>query len=715
MGLSLRQRIFLRLEGLLILLIIAVFISTAAFDIPNHYRDSKALYGKQAHILARQSSELILWDDRFGLKKLLTKVVQSDEAIGYAFIENNTVPLVHTFAKGVPQELLALYSARVSVEAPDNITLEDEQGQIWFNISVRLEDSGTTLHMGIAKKVLFQRSIHDLKGAAVFMLVLFLIGTAIAKGITSVTTLEVDAATDSLKRSEERFRSVTQSASDAIISVDHEGRILSWNRGAEMIFGYSQDEILGQPVDRIIPERYRQSHHASFDVAVKIGTTKLAGQALELMALHKDGHECQVELTLGDWTIGKVHYFSAVIRDISERKKAEEALRGKKVAEAANQAKSHFLATMSHEIRTPLNSILGMGELLRETQLNETQAWYVKTLSSSGNTLFNLINDILDLSKVEAGQLTLEHAPFNLKQLVEESYELFTFSALEKGIAFDYQFGEGLSQWVMGDQTRLRQVLLNLIGNAIKFTQHGSVTLTVEERKEGKIAFVVTDTGPGIPKEKQAEIFHPFTQADTSTTRAYGGTGLGLTICRRLANLMGGGITLQSTAGQGSAFTFTAPLPAAGSGEMVTVEALTSEMPSPSGITPANKAEQSLKILLVDDALDNRLLVQAFLKKSPHRLVMAENGADAVAQFKSQQFDLVFMDIQMPVMDGYQATRKIRAWEVETGAKPTPILALTAHALTEESEQIKAAGCDLHLTKPIQKKRLLGAIHQFMG
>ncbi|MBF0369061.1 MAG: transporter substrate-binding domain-containing protein [Magnetococcales bacterium] len=376
----------------------------------------------------------------------------------------------------------------------------------------------------------------------------------------------------------------------------------------------------------------------------------------------------------------------------------------------ATLAKSEFLAIMSHEIRTPMNAILGMGELLKETKLSDTQAWYVKTLNRSGETLLALINDILDLSKIEAGQLKLELVPFDLRKLIDETMALFALTAQDKGIELTAGVGEGIPKLVRGDPTRLRQVLLNLTGNAVKFTKQGRVTLQVDRATEDHLLFTVTDTGPGIPREKQQEIFRPFTQADSSITRSHGGTGLGLTICRRLADLMGGEIRLESSAGRGSSFLFTVPFSAVESS--VTIPRADEAHPSAKGgETPdTSPDEMDLQILLVDDAEDNRLLIQAFLRKTRHRLVMAENGAEAVVHFKDQHFDLVLMDIQMPVMDGYEATRQIRTWEAQSHTNPTPIIALTAHAMAEESEQIMAAGCDLHITKPIRKKRLLAAI-----
>ena len=498
-------------------------------------------------------------------------------------------------------------------------------------------------------------------------------------------------------------------ANDAIISADEKGNVIFWNRGAELIFQYSEAEMLGKPLTRFLPEKHKKAHSLAIKQVITTGKLKLAGQVVELSGLRKNGSEFPIEISLSSWVASGGRFFSAVIRDISERKQAEKYLQiAKEKAELANHAKSAFLATMSHEIRTPMNAILGMAELLQETQLTTTQKWYIKTLNQSGESLMTLINDILDLSKIESGQLTMEKTAFNLRQSIDEVMELFTFTAFDTGIKLSHQIGEDVPRWMQGDQARLRQVLLNLIGNAVKFTQEGQVAIHVEAKTDDQVSFKISDTGPGIPKAKQEEIFQPFIQADASTTRKHGGTGLGLAICNKLIKLMGGRIELASEPGRGSTFTFTVPL------QKVNISEVPKEKTDSSSTKlGATISKNSINILLAEDVEENQMVIEGFLRQSQFKLEIAENGAEAVEKFKNGSFDLVLMDIQMPVMDGYEATKTIRALETETGANPTPIVALTAHALQEEAQKIKDVGCNLHLTKPIRKARLIEVLGEF--
>jgi CheY-like chemotaxis protein len=360
---------------------------------------------------------------------------------------------------------------------------------------------------------------------------------------------------------------------------------------------------------------------------------------------------------------------------------------------------------MSHEIRTPINAIIGIADLLAKTTLSPEQNKYVRVFRRAGDNLMNLINDILDLSKVEAAQLELEQTGFSLSDLLDKIREMLSVRAEEKGLSLVFEIAPDVPDNLIGDPNRLRQVLLNLIGNAIKFTESGEVSLHVTPDAglpaPGALRFTITDTGIGIPVEKLGAVFERFTQADSSTTRKYGGSGLGLTISKRLVELMGGRIWVESSVGGGSVFSFTVRLE-------VSSSAL-HRAPVPAGARP-EPALLALRILLVEDSADNRLITVAFLAETPYRVDIAENGAIALEKFIAGSYDLVLMDRQMPVMDGLTATRAIRDWETANQRPPTAILALTASALRGDQEKCMAAGCTAFLTKPIKQDILLQAI-----
>jgi signal transduction histidine kinase/ActR/RegA family two-component response regulator/HPt (histidine-containing phosphotransfer) domain-containing protein len=379
-------------------------------------------------------------------------------------------------------------------------------------------------------------------------------------------------------------------------------------------------------------------------------------------------------------------------------------------AEAATKAKSDFLATMSHEIRTPMNGVIGMAQLLGETPLAEEQRGYLRNIAISADNLLAIINDILDFSKIEAGRMELDPHIFALRELVETTLLPLRLRAQNKQVSLTFSVSPDCPDTICGDSVKFRQILVNLVGNAVKFTEQGSigVHITMEGRDEGtaELRLTVSDTGIGIPEEVCGRLFQPFTQADSSTTRTFGGTGLGLAICRQLAELMGGSIEVESSVGLGTAFTVRL---------VFTVPAVDSAPPFAAvrdteacGDSPA----VSRDILLVDDVEINQELARIVMEKQGHRVTIAGNGAEAVDAFRNKQFDMIFMDIQMPVMDGFRATQAIREMERERGGH-IPIVAMTAYAASGDRQKCLDSGMDSYISKPVMPEAIVAAVNRY--
>jgi len=678
-----------------------------------------------------------------------------------------------------------------------------------------------------------------------------------------------------LQLAQEKYRTVFENSAVGITVTDENENIISWNRYAELMLGMGENELYMKPVRSLYPEdewkRIRSSNVRQKGIQHQLETK-----------IYRKNPESIIDVVLSLSVLRdsdeKITGSIGVIADVTERKQAEaEMWRAKQEteekneqlktaiqhakemalqAEQASKAKSEFLASMSHEIRTPMNAILGMADLLGETDLSAEQQQYVNTFQSAGENLLSIINDILDISKVESGHLELEEIRFDLVELIDKTCEIMAVRAHEKKIELGHYIAPDVPLKLKGDPTRLRQIFINLIGNAVKFTDKGGVFVdikqlnpTSESQDNGEVELLcaVKDTGMGIPADNVNTIFEVFTQVDASTTRKHGGTGLGLTISRQLSELMGGRIWAESEMGKGSTFYFTVkftisteeevdqsytcttPINVKGLKVLIVDDtdtnrlilnktlselgAVVSEaidgyegfsklkrarelsqpyelvlldcrMPGMDGFDMMRKVRSeigvngttimmltsdtrggdigrsrelgvasylvkpvkrndlllaiasalgqhkasekpkkrdssveeadlaALQILLVEDNADNRLLVQSFLKKTPYQIDTAENGEIAVDRFKSAKYDIVLMDVQMPVMDGYTATQEIRKWEKAQVLDQTPIVALTAHATVEDEKKSIDAGCTAHLTKPIKKAKLLEAIKE---
>jgi PAS domain S-box-containing protein len=499
-------------------------------------------------------------------------------------------------------------------------------------------------------------------------------------------------------------RSLIESNVDALMATDPAGIITDVNKQMEALTGSTRDELIGAPFKDFFTDPDRAA------AAIKLVLRDKKVTDYELTARDRNGRQTVVSYnatTFHDRDRNLRGVFAAA-RDVTERKQVEAELKhAKAAAESASRTKSDFLASMSHEIRTPMNSIMGIADLLARTTLTAEQEKYVRIFQRSGENLLNLINDILDLSKVEASQLELERTGFCLHEQLEKMAEMVGPRAAEKGLTLSINAAGDFPTNLIGDPTRLCQVLLNLLGNAIKFTMAGHVKLEVTAQPGAVsspiLQFTVTDTGIGIPVEKLNGVFERFNQADTSMTRRFGGSGLGLTICRQLVELMGGQIRVQSKLGTGSTFSFVLPFDVPGTTDRASI---------PPVDMAGDLTWPALRVLLAEDSPDNQTIILAYLENTPFVIEVAETGAAACDLFKARQFDLVLMDRQMPMMDGLTATKIMRAWEVANDREATPIIALTASALKGDREMCLSAGCTAFLTKPIKQAVLLHAIRE---
>ena len=537
-----------------------------------------------------------------------------------------------------------------------------------------------------------------------------------------------------LRESEQRYRSVTESANDAIISADSHGQILSWNKGAASLFGYAEQEILGNPLSSLMPERFRDAHRSGMDGRRNFGVGNVMGQTVELCGLTKDGHEFPLELSLSGWGVSGEMCFTGIIRDITDRKHASDEVQAYLVqlegaraqaesqsdelasarddALASTQAKSQFLANMSHEIRTPMNGVIGMTGLLMETELTDEQIDYAQTIKQSADSLLTIINDILDFSKIEAGKMTIESSDFELRDSIEEVQELLAPRAKESGVFLTTSFSEDIPRLLSGDSGRIRQVVTNFLGNAIKFSNDGMINIDVRVAAETSssvtVRVSVADNGIGIAADRLDSIFESFTQADGSTSRKYGGTGLGLTISSQLVQLMGGLIGVSSELGTGSTFWIELPLNKVD-------EERSSSLPETDRVVQRDgyvSAPLGLRVLLAEDNAINQKLALRLLEKWDCHADGVANGEEAIAAWKQFPYDVILMDVQMPELDGLDATREIRRLENVLG-RTVPIIAMTANAMAGDRETCLQAGMNDYLSKPIKPGELYNKLVSF--
>ncbi|RJF95177.1 PAS domain-containing hybrid sensor histidine kinase/response regulator [Noviherbaspirillum saxi] len=491
-------------------------------------------------------------------------------------------------------------------------------------------------------------------------------------------------------------------ADDAIICVDNRHRIILFNQGAERIFGWTAAEAYGADLNELLPQRYHASHRTHIDNFDRSGqSARRMGERRAIFALRKDGSEFPAEASISRLEADDGAIYTVILRDISTRKAYERELQeARDKAEAATQAKSMFLANMSHEIRTPLNAVIGMTSLLLNTPVDDEQRDYAETIRASGEVLLTLLNDILDYSKIEIGKLETERQPFDLRRCIEESLDLLSSEASQKNLNFAYFIEDGVPASLMGDVTRVRQVLVNLLSNSIKFTHHGEVVVLVsstridDERHE--IRFAVKDSGIGIPADRLGDLFQAFTQVDASTTRKYGGTGLGLAISKRLTEIMGGRMWVESAVGTGSTFYFTITAAAA---SPVLAENVLQESAS---------ALRGKHVLIVDDnATNRRILVKQALLWGMIPAALA-SGIEALDLLRhGHAFDVAILDMSMPEMDGMALAREIRK---HRDANALPLVMLTSVAHRPDDTGMQEIRFAAYLNKPIKPAALFDVL-----
>jgi PAS domain S-box-containing protein len=554
-----------------------------------------------------------------------------------------------------------------------------------------------------------------------------------------------------------RTRGILETALDAIVSMDHEGKIVEFNPAAETMFGYPRAEMLQRKLaDVLVPPTLREAHKRGVAHFLATGEGPILGKRIETTARRADDSSFPVELTVNIIQHRGPPTFTAYLRDLTDSKRVHEELAertrhleekntslkqeisdriraeqqletvhrqlvaARRTAEASSRAKSEFLANMSHEIRTPMTAILGYADLLMEdgdlTRAPEDRIEAISTIQRNGAHLLQIINDILDLSKIEAGKMTVESQVCSPIQLLSDVDSLMRVRADAKRLALEFDCEGELPESIHSDPTRLRQILVNLVGNAVKFTERGTVRVVTRlvRGERPRLEFDVVDSGIGMTGEQTQRLFQAFAQGDASTTRNFGGTGLGLVISKRLAEMLGGNVTVIKTEpGLGTTFRLTLAIGSLANVPMIATQGAMSTFVKNQGpaIQSASVAQlPGRRILLAEDGVDNQRLIAFVLRRVGAEIITVENGQLAVdaalaADDQGHPFDLILMDMQMPVMDGYQAVALLRA-----KAYGGPIIALTAHAMAGDRERCLRAGCDDYATKPIDRAQLLETI-----
>lgn len=570
-------------------------------------------------------------------------------------------------------------------------------------LAIRAPDSVTNQHLTLKKSderhVLVNGSVYRDSNGVVLESVVVLRDVTIEKSAEEQTS---------------HLAAIVTSSNDAIISKALDGTISVWNKSAEKIFGFSAAEAIGKNIAIIIPETHFQEEE---EVIEKVKKGVFIDQ-YESVRKTKSGQLIDVSISISPIrnNSGNIKGISIIAREITEQKRFEEELieakknaeRDKKLAEEAMEAKQRFLSNMSHEIRTPMNAIIGFTKVVLKSNLDEKQREYLNAIKVSGDALIVLINDILDLAKVEAGKMSFEEIPFKLHESISQMLHLFETKLMQKNVKLINKYDSSIADVLIGDPVRLHQIILNLVSNAIKFTSQGQIVVSALLKSATSdtetIEFSVEDTGIGIPEDKLDSIFNNFQQATSDTTRIYGGTGLGLAIVKQLVLSQGGSLHVKSKLKEGSTFSFTLTFKKT---EQKIIKKVEQEIVLEK--VSDNDSDQ-VKILVAEDVTLNQLLIKTLLKEFNFNCVVTANGKLAVEALQKQHFDLILMDLQMPVMNGYEATKYIR----ETLKSDIPIIALTADVTTADVEKCKTFGMNDYLSKPIDDKLLYNKILNYI-
>jgi PAS domain S-box-containing protein len=491
------------------------------------------------------------------------------------------------------------------------------------------------------------------------------------------------------ERTSAYLAAIVESSDDVIVSKNLDGVITSWNAAAQRVFGYTSEEAIGRHITLIIPP---DKFEEEYGILAKVKSGQRV-EHFETVRRAKDGSLVDISVTVSPILDGQGRIMGAskVARDIGERKRIEAQL------SESNRRRDEFMANMSHELRTPLNAIIGLAHILSKSErLNPKEQQCVGMIRQSGDTLLALINNLLDFSKAETGSIQLEAIEFSLPETVEKCVMMMDAEIRAKGLAFELSYNGPLREYYVGDPLRLQQIVTNLLANAVKFTDKGRINVTVGVKSEDKdsscLTLSVADTGIGIAPDKVGIIFDKFIQADASVARSHGGSGLGLSICKALVEAMGGGISVQSTPGLGSAFTIEVCLKHSGRDNRMNIE--------------PEQDDVRRNVLVVEDFEPNVLVVSSVLEELGYSYDVATNGMEGFRRVERGAYDLILMDVQMPGMDGFESTRRIRQMETERGGVRTPIVAMTAHVFDRDKHKCLEAGMDDFIPKPFDPKQL---------